>query len=73
LIRAANTGISAVIDARGRIVEALPMGTQGTIDTLLPATLPPTPYARWGDLPALLIALLATLGGLAWGRRRTAH
>lgn len=73
LIRAANTGISAVIDARGQIVESLPMDTQGVIDATMPAALPPTPYARTGDMPALLLALFATIGGLAAGRRRLGH
>ncbi len=73
LVRAANTGISAVIDARGRVVEALPMDVDGVVDVLLPAALPPTLYARTGDLPALALALFATLCGIALGRRRAPH
>jgi apolipoprotein N-acyltransferase len=61
LARAANTGISAVIDARGRIVAELGLGAAGHIDAELPAALPPTHYARFGDLPALLL-VLASLG-----------
>jgi apolipoprotein N-acyltransferase len=62
LIRVANTGVTAVIDARGRIRQALPFGEVGVLDTALPAALPPTPYARFGDLPlALLLAGLALL------------
>ena len=73
LIRAANTGISAVIDARGHVVDALPMDTQGTIDAIMPAALPPTLYARTGDLPALLLAIFATIGGIGLGRRPASH
>lgn len=73
LIRAANTGISAVIDARGRVVEALPMDLDGVIDAPLPAALPPTPYARTGDLPALFLAFLLTILGIAAGLRRKGH
>ncbi|KPQ08055.1 MAG: apolipoprotein N-acyltransferase Int [Rhodobacteraceae bacterium HLUCCA12] len=51
LVRAANTGVSAVIDARGGVVQALGMGRAGTLDADLPAALEPTPYARWGDGP----------------------
>lgn len=63
MIRVANTGVSAVIDARGRIVDSLPLGVQGKLDTYLPATLPPTIYSKTGDLPigVLLIAMLFTV------------
>jgi apolipoprotein N-acyltransferase len=61
LARAANTGISAMIDPRGRIVSRLGLGVAGYFDAVLPAALPPTFYARFGDLPALLV-ILASLG-----------
>nr|WP_255599288.1 apolipoprotein N-acyltransferase [Hasllibacter sp. MH4015] len=73
MIRAANTGVSAMIDARGRVVEALPMDVHGVLDVPLPAALPPTPYARMGDLPALLVALIATALGLVAARRAGVH
>ncbi|MFO1242579.1 MAG: apolipoprotein N-acyltransferase [Rickettsiales bacterium] len=40
LIRAANTGISAVIDPYGRILQQLPLNTPGIIDTPLPKPIP---------------------------------
>ena len=49
LVRAANTGISAVIDPLGRIVESLPLGTEGVLDAPLPRPIDPTLYARTGD------------------------
>lgn len=70
LIRAANTGVSAVIDPQGRIRQSLGLGIAGKIDAALPAALPPTPWIRWGDGPAVLLAILAL--GLAVIRRRTA-
>ncbi len=36
LVRAANTGISAVIDPLGRIVKSLPLGAEGVMDASLP-------------------------------------
>src|SRR5690606_25340139 len=46
MVRVANTGVSAVIDARGGIVASLPLGLRGHLDAPLPAPLPPTPYAK---------------------------
>ncbi len=62
MLRAANTGISAVIDARGRIVASLPLGVAGHVDAPLPAPLPPSIYWRLGDAPALLALVLLYLG-----------
>ncbi len=69
VVRAANTGVSAVIDARGRIVAELGLGQQGFLDAALPAALPPTLYARTGDWPALATILFLALA-LAVPRRR---
>ena len=49
MIRAANTGVSAVIDAYGRVLASLDMEQEGIIDHRLPAARAATPYARWGD------------------------
>ena len=62
VVRAANTGISAVIDPFGRTVKALPLGRQGVLDSKLPRPIPPTLYARYGDLTFLLMVCLAGLG-----------
>jgi len=60
MIRAANTGVSAVIDAYGRVLAALDMQQEGIIDHRIPATREPTPYGRWGD--GTLLALLGLAG-----------
>lgn len=73
LIRAANTGVSALIDARGAVTHALPMDMQGVLDARLPPALPPTLYARTGDIPALILAIFVTLAGLVAGRVRPPH
>ena len=59
LIRAANTGISAVIDPHGHVRQSLGLGVEGKIDAALPAALPETPWMRWGNAPAVLLSLLA--------------
>lgn len=71
MVRSANTGISAMIDAHGRITASLPLGRAGSIDAPLPPALPPTVYSRWGDGP--LFAALIALAALALlGRRNKA-
>jgi apolipoprotein N-acyltransferase len=55
LVRAANTGISAVVDPLGRIVARLGLGIEGVLDSRLPAAIPPTLYARIGDIPAAVM------------------
>lgn len=72
LVRAANTGISAVIDAYGRTAARLGLGETGIIEARLPPPLEPTPYALMGDwvlVPLLgLIALLPAWSGGKPGR-----
>jgi apolipoprotein N-acyltransferase len=65
VVRGANTGISAVIDPVGRIVNSLPLGREGVIDSPLPRPIGATIYARVGDGPAaiiLAIALVVVIG-----------
>ncbi|HLZ77762.1 MAG TPA: apolipoprotein N-acyltransferase [Sphingomonas sp.] len=68
IARATPTGVSALIDADGRLLHSLPNGTMGMVELPLPPALPPTLFARIGNWAVLLIALL--LGGLAFGARR---
>lgn len=62
LARAANTGVSAMIDPHGQVLASLPLGTAGHVDAALPGTLAAPLYARTGDLPGLLA--FVTLAGL---------
>jgi apolipoprotein N-acyltransferase len=72
LVRAANTGVSAVIDARGHVVASLGLGQQGYIDAPLPGALPATLYSRTGDLP-LALGLIGLMIGLRWRVRRATN
>lgn len=60
MVRAANTGISAVIDANGREIASLSLGVAGIVEARLPAVKPATIYSRTGDWPVftLIITLL---------------
>ena len=67
MVRAANTGISAVIDPVGRIVARLGLGVEGVLDANLPSAIAPTIYTRLGDIPA---AVMVAAGLLFVLRRR---
>lgn len=58
MIRSANTGISAMIDPYGRIIQALGLGQASKIDARLPSALSTTIYARFGDWPAIFSCLI---------------
>src|SRR5258708_1138266 len=61
VVRAANTGISAVIDPLGRIVARLGLGVEGVLDSSLPSAIAPTVYARGGDIPTDIIVAAALI------------
>nr|WP_245198467.1 apolipoprotein N-acyltransferase [Sphingopyxis italica] len=68
VIRATPTGISAVIDADGRIVESLPMHAAGRIDTVVPPARAPTLFARFGNSLPVGFALLLLALAIAFRR-----
>lgn len=61
--RAANTGVSAVIDPYGRIISSLGLGAAGVVDAALPAEIEPTLYSLAGD--TIFFLMLIGLGSLA--------
>ncbi|TWU20271.1 Apolipoprotein N-acyltransferase [Novipirellula galeiformis] len=68
VLSSANNGPTAWIDSCGRLVDALPAGTNGAI-IATPRRDPRTSlYVRMGDLPAKLLGLacLIVLGGMVW-------
>jgi len=71
ILRATPTGISAVIDARGKVVKDLPWRTAGIIDAVLP---PPanaaTLFARLGNAIALFLGFALVAAGIVLGRKR---
>jgi apolipoprotein N-acyltransferase len=70
LIRAANSGISAIVDPYGRVVRSLGLNVVGILDGDLPARLDGTIQGRFGAivfalLALISIAIIAAAGGLA--------
>ncbi len=62
VIRAANTGISAVIDPYGRILAEIGLGEKGLIDAGLPKVGPQTSFSSLEIRPEFLLLLLSILG-----------
>ena len=68
LVRAANTGISAVVDSYGATLAMLEIDTSGVIDIRLPRPLPATIYARFGDWALLFLMLTSWAISGDWAR-----
>jgi apolipoprotein N-acyltransferase len=68
LVRAANSGISAVVDGFGRETVVAPLGVEAVLDSALPKPLPPTWQSRFGSIGAAIIALVFLAAALS-GRR----
>ncbi len=69
IVRAANTGVSAVIDPVGRVTASLGLGLEGVLDARLPAAGAPTIYSRFNDYPAGIV-VMAVLILAGWRRER---
>ncbi len=71
LIRAANNGISAVVDARGRVVSGLAYGASGVVDATLPGRIEVSVQAKWRNwaFPIILAALFVVAGISSTGFR----
>lgn len=72
IVRATNTGMTAVVDPRGQVRAVLDPATRGVLDVDIQGTQGLTPYVRWGNAPVLGWIGLCLLIGL-WRRRRPAH
>ncbi len=66
LLRATNTGISAIIDPRGEIRAQAPQFTQAVLTGRIQPMQGMTPYARWQDVPLLVLATMLLLAGAVW-------
>lgn len=64
VLRAANTGISAVIDPFGRVMASSRLGSQTFVEASVPASIPPTLFATYSQWP-LFILLFIVAGAVA--------
>lgn len=69
VIRSTPTGISALVDPAGRIVDDIPHGEAGAFDALLPPAQAPTLFSRFGNIIPLGLAVILLVSGVAIARR----
>ena len=72
MLRATNTGVTAVVDPRGEVVAAAPGFTIATVTHLVQGYRGATPYVRWGNYLALAFCV-AMIAAAAWSARRAAR
>ena len=69
LLRTSDVRGTFVVDSSGRITDEMPDGIQGVLRAATVGRTGLTPYARWGDAVALLVAILASCASLLWPAR----
>jgi apolipoprotein N-acyltransferase len=58
MLRATNTGMTAIVDVDGRVLSVLPPFTRGALVGEVRGHSGSTPYVRWGNWPLIVLALL---------------
>jgi apolipoprotein N-acyltransferase len=69
MLRATNTGVTAVIDERGRVRAQLPQFVEGALQGTAQGFSGASPYVRWGNVPVVALCALS-LAVAAWLARR---
>jgi len=71
LIRVTNTGVTSVMDHHGQITGSIAQSTQGYLDTVVIPRTGMTFYAKTGNWPVFIVALLCVLASF-FARRKAA-
>jgi apolipoprotein N-acyltransferase len=69
MLRATNTGVTAIIDSHGKVLARLAQFTEGALAGDAQGYTGASPYVRWGNVPIVVIGI-ALLAALAIHRRR---
>jgi apolipoprotein N-acyltransferase len=69
-LTATNTGITAAIDAEGRVHARLPQFVEGRLEVTAQGYAGATPYVRWRDWPVVLFSLGVLLAATLVARRK---
>ena len=69
MLRATNTGMTAIIDQHGKVRAVAPEFVTATVSGEVQGYAGATPYVRWGNAPIVALALALALGGGWLGRR----
>lgn len=70
MLRATNTGMTALVLPDGQVAAQLPQFERGVLRVEVRGYQGMTPYARWGDWAAILLAVLSILAAIRWSRCR---
>lgn len=70
MLRATNTGVTAIIDAQGHVLASLPLFQPGSLSGTIQGYTGSTPYVRWGNRPVLVLWGILGIGLLLMGLRR---
>lgn len=70
LLRDTNNGVTAIVDARGRVVSALPQFVRGVLKGSYQPMTGQTPFMGWGRWLTLIIVLVLLGVELVWWRRK---
>jgi apolipoprotein N-acyltransferase len=67
-IRATNTGVTAIINDKGKVVSQLPVFSQGVLTGSVQARSGITPYVQFGDMPILVLSLITLV--ISWRKKK---
>jgi apolipoprotein N-acyltransferase len=73
MLRATNTGVTAIIDPRGRVVRSAPGFAAATVSHSVQGYQGATPYVRWGNYAVLGLALLMVIAAFGYKRLAVHH